>query len=684
MRAIGRWGVNLEPAALRPVSFQRFFESSHDLAESPFLKARAARYLHHLDLKAALGSGVLLAVAASCHFLGALPQLFHIALTLIYFAAGTPALIASLRDLSKANFEIDILMTVAAFASAATGHSLEGALLLVLFALSRAIETAVTARARSSLSGLRHIAPKSAHVQGQDGQWVERHIADVQVKDLLLIKAGEIVPLDGQVHFGTSQVDVAHLTGESGKIAKGPGDPIASGSQNGDGALHVRVSSTSSDSTLFRLIELVTRAQAAKPRLQHVFERFESRYAQSIFICALLLAIVPPLVGLLTTADASYRAICFLIAASPCALILALPIAYLSAISSCAKRGIILKGGSAIEAFSRCRHIAFDKTGTLTADRLEIKRHQSWSLAEKQAQPLETKSISETFRNAIASAESNVVHPIASALVAWCGAENRVPPLTFEEFRAVPGQGVEATLAQSQHHLRVGQLDWALSTLPKQVRLDVSQLCARWKADGFVVTAAAMDEEIALFALKETLRDDVVDVLNTLRSMGFTLMMLTGDSWENARRVAADLDIQEVHAQLSPEEKLQRIRDFDRTAKLAMIGDGVNDAPALAAASVGIAMGKGGSALAVEAADIVLLEDRLDLLVWVARKAKATRRIVLQNLGLALVAIVIASIGSSLGWIPLAVAVCAHEGGTVLVGLNGLRLLKSSGTLRRR
>ncbi len=665
------------PPALRPISFQRFFESDFDLAESPFLRARSARYLNHLDLKAAVMAGALLALAFTCHLFGALPQLCNIALTAVYFTAGTPALIESLRDLLRLQFEIDILMTVAAFASAATGHPLEGGLLLVLFALSRAIESAVTAKARSSLSNLRHIAPKSAYVLREDGQWAERHIADIRVGDLLLIKAGELVPLDGEVHSGKSQVSIAHLTGESGQISKGIGDEIASGSQNGEGVLQMRVKCTSGDSTLFRLIELVTRAQEAKPRLQHVFERFESRYAQGIFILALLLAFIPPALGLLTTADAGYRAICLLIAASPCALILALPIAYLSSISACAKRGIILKGGSALEALPRCRHLAFDKTGTLTADRLEIASICAWSREGEAVHPLDAKDLSMQFRRAIAAAESGVVHPVASALVEWCRKGDRESPLALEEVRAVPGRGVEANLSKREGALRIGQLDWALEMAPENVREEVLAKGGALRGEGGLIAAAILGTEIALFALKETLRSDVAQVLRALREEGFSLTMLTGDSWENARRVAKDLDIQEVHAQLSPEEKLERIREFDRKGQIAMIGDGINDAPALAAASVGIALGQGGSALAVEAADIVLLEDRLDLLVWVMRKANATRRVVLQNLGLALAAIIIASIGSTLGWIPLAVAVCAHEGGTVLVGLNGLRLLRS-------
>lgn len=661
------------PSSLRPISFQRFFESSRDLAASPFLRPRSARYLSNLSLKVAIFSALLLAGAAACAAADRWP-LAYMLITAIYFATGTPALIESLADLAQLNFEIDILMTAAAFASAATGHALEGALLLVLFALSRAMETAVTARARSSLSNLRHLAPKKALVRATGENWVTRHVRDVCVGDVILIRAGEIVPLDGRVCHGTSSVAISHLTGESRQIPKSVGDLIDSGSQNGEGALQLEVKRTSGDSTLHRLIQLVTSAQEAKPRLQHAFERFESLYAKSIFAMALALALIPPAVGLLSSAQAIYRATCFLIAASPCALILALPIAYLSCIGACARRGVVLKGGTALDALNRCRALAFDKTGTLTLDQLTVQSAKAWRRQGERWVPCEHGELPSEFLAAIAAAEMNVVHPVATALADWCqkSSSRSLPDVLLAQFSAHPGKGVEAQTDRGP--LRVGQLAWAAESAPLPIRSEM--MAAAESSRAFIVSAACEKDWALLFQIGERLRGDVAEVLKDLKNRGLTLSMLTGDSWGNAREVGRKLGIDEIYAELTPQKKLELVEQLDAEFSVAMIGDGINDAPALARATVGIAMGGAGSALAAQAADIVLLNDDLQLLVWVAAKARKTRRIVAQNLALALGAIAIGATASCLGYIPLAVAVCAHEGGTVLVGLNGLRLLR--------
>ncbi len=657
----------------QPISFSRFFESNQDLTLSPFLRPQSGRYLGNLELKIALLSliGLLLAAALQFFHCKEPAQMLFI---IIYFATGTPALIESVGNLIKGNLQIDILMTVAAFASAWTGHVLEGSLLLVLFALSKAIETAVTARARSSLSGLRQLAPKKALIKNDEGNFSARHIHDVSVGDIVLIRSGEIVPLDGLVITGCSHIATAHLTGESHPLAKGPGDEITSGSQNGEGALQLRVQRTSGDSTLFRLIELVTKAHESRPKLQHLFERFESFYAKLIFALAALLALVPPLAGMLSRADALYRATCFLIAASPCALILAIPIAYLSSLSACARRGVILKGGTILDALYRCRVLAFDKTGTLTADQMEVESFKAWSRSDHQLNALSDRQISPEIFLQIYSAEMGAQHPVAQALASW--GQKRAKgksPLALSDFRSVAGRGITARLENQGGELRIGQLPWSIEGLEpdhQKIILDEAQ-----ELSESLICAAVSEQLILLFSIAEKIRPGAVEMIAHLRSRGITVMMLTGDRKKNAEVIAKKVGIDQVRAELTPEQKLQLIEELDRSSSIAMIGDGINDAPALARASVGIAMGGAGSALAAQAADIVLISDRLELLPWLIDKAAKTRFIVFENLILAIGAIIIASISSSLGLIPLAVAVCAHEGGTVLVGLNGLRLL---------
>lgn len=665
------------PASFRPVSFSRFFESNQELSSSPFLRSNSNRYLDNLELKIAIICLLKLLLAAALFWSG-YKEPAQILLIFVYFFTGTPALIESIGDLINGNLQIDILMTVAAFASAATNHVFEGGLLLVLFALSRAIETAVTARARSSLSGLRQLAPKMALVKDQEGKFNQRHIEDVKIKDIILIKAGEIAPLDGKVVEGNSQIATAHLTGESKQIAKGPGDEITSGSQNGEGALQIEVERTSNDSTLFRLIELVTKAHAAKPRLQHIFERFESLYAKGIFFSAALLALMPPLLGFLSQSDALYRATCFLIAASPCALILAVPIAYLSSVSACAKRGIILKGGTALDALNRCKFIAFDKTGTLTADQMHVEQVLAWSRSAQTLTFVLEKEISASACSQIANVEANAQHPAAQALVHWGSARAGKIDEKISDFRAIAGLGVKARLASNDQELRIGQLNWAVEGLTPTEKQEICQRGTELGEQGGLICAAIAADYALVFSLSETVRPGAVEMIDQLKSKGMTVMMLTGDRKQNAQRIAQKLKIDRVCAELSPESKLKLIEEIDRTSSIAMIGDGINDAPALARATVGVALGGGGSALAAQAADIVLMDDKLELIVWLMAKAQTTQRVVTENLVLALGAILIASISSTFGWIPLAVAVCAHEGGTVIVGLNGLRLLKTA------
>ncbi len=637
-----------------PILFDEFFESGMEQTVSPFLTPSSRRWGKNLLLNASLLSALLLAIAFGLSFYAPIQPLSYLLLVAVYFLAGTPKLIAAIDDIFSLQINIDVLMTLAAFASVLIGSPMEGALLLVLFAVSGSIEETVTSKAKSAVRSLHKLAPSQVVILEENGRTHQRNIRDVEVGTKILIKAGEIVPLDGNVVEGASSLNLAHLTGESLPATKRVGDKVPAGANNLDGALVVEVTHTSADSTLTRLIRLITQAQAAKPKFQRWLDKMSRGYALSIiglsFSFALLLPFITPL-PYLGIEGSIYRALAFLIAASPCALIIALPVAYLSAVSACARQGILLKGGITLDALASCRTIAFDKTGTLTTGQLRC-----LGVTNVAGQPVE---VPPRALAVAAALELNAVHPIASAIIEYAR-ERSAPPLKLTAFRAIPGYGLESNEGYIGHP---GYLGDSLNDLPR--------------TEGELLSVLAVDNQLYIFRFQDAPRPNIAQTLKTLRKeTGLDLLMLTGDHRVNAETVAKQVGITEVYADLRPEDKLAHVTRLSEERGLAMIGDGINDAPALARATTGISMGQVGSRTAIDASDVVLLQDNLSLLTWLFAKAKSTQAIVRQNVALAAVAIVGASLPALLGWIPLWLAVVLHEGSTVIVGLNSLRLLK--------
>ncbi len=614
-----------------PYLFDEFFSSGREESISPFLTPTSRRWGKNLSLKSASCSAFFLALSFTFSFHN--PSLSSLFLSFVFFLSGIPALLASLDDLKNLEINIDVLMTLAAFLAVAIDSGIEGALLLVLFELSHGLEHHVSDKARSALHNLNHIAPKFAHMVDEKGIPFEKSVREIQIDEKMVVRQGEIVPLDGKVLDGISSVNLVHLTGESLPIPKTVGDSVPAGARNLEAALILAVTRTSSDSTLARIIQLITQAQEAKPRLQRFLDRFGKHYATSIIALTFFFALALPLLFSLTYESAIYRALAFLIAASPCALIIATPTAYLSAISACARKGILLKGGITLDALASCSIIAFDKTGTLTTGELAC--------------------LTDAPDNILSIAyglERHVVHPIATALCALAQSK-KLRPAPITELKAIPGFGVEG-LHQGQR-VAIGR--------PEKTQ-EENVLAQLWVGD-----------KTFLFRFTDQVRQEIPRLI---ASLPLRAVMLTGDNERNAHAVAKTLGITEVFANLRPEDKLDQVARLSQAGGLAMVGDGINDAPALARATVGISMGKVGSATAVDASDVVLLNDDLHLLSWLYIKAKKTQAIVKQNLTLALGVIFLATTPALLGLVPLWVAVLLHEGGTVLVGLNSLRLLK--------
>lgn len=619
-----------------PYLFDEFFASRTE-SVSPFLTPKSRKWGENLPLKSAAASAFFLLLAFSFSF--TLLPASYFCLSLVFFLSGTPALLASIEDLRNLEINIDVLMTVAAFLAVTIGSGLEGALLLVLFELSHGMEDTVTKKAKSALHNLNNIAPKFAHMIGDDGVLFEKSVREITVGEKLFIKQGEIVPLDGLVLDGVSSVNLVHLTGESIPVLKKAGDQIPAGARNLDAALTIEVKRTSSDSTLTKIIKLIESASEAKPKVQRWLDKFGKHYATTIITLTFLFALTLPFLFAMSYEDSLYRSLAFLIAASPCALIIATPTAYLSTISACAKKGVILKGGITIDALASCKTAAFDKTGTLTTGQLEC---------ISQDIPSDALAIAYAL-------ERHVVHPIASAICNMAVKRN-IEPAIISDFLAIPGSGMQGF--SNGVEVKIGR--------PAFVG-------ASYKEEENVLAALKIGPKTYLFRFADQIRTDAKKLIETLPLKS---IMLTGDKEKNARAVSSALGIEETYANLRPEDKLAKVALLSQTEGLAMIGDGINDAPALARATVGISMGKIGSATAVDASDVVLLHDDLLTLPWLFEKASMTQKIVRQNLTLALAVICLASLPALLGLVPLWTAVLLHEGGTVLVGLNSIRLLR--------
>lgn len=622
---------------------------------------------------------------------------------------GVPAILDAAVDIAGLKVNIHVLMALAAFASLLMGNALEGGLLLAMFSFSHIAEEYFTERALGDVKALKESNPESALVLETSGAssfpstssmaYTEVPVQKVMVGSYILVRAGEAVPVDGEVWQGRSTVTVEHLTGEAEPIEKKVGDSVPGGARNLDGMLIIKGTKTWEDSTLARIMKLTEEAQQNRPKLQRWLDEFGERYSQAVIAMSLSVALLGPLVfkwpliGSSVSRGSIYRALGFMVAASPCALAAA-PLAYATAVSSCASKGILLKGGQALDALASCDTIAFDKTGTLTTGDLICKAiepiygHVSRIWEEPKLERCCNPNC-ETEALAVAAAmEQGASHPIARAVADHI--EGKVlPTLAIENFESFPGRGLEATISglKSQHGGKhkalLGSLDYIASSMKLLSSSGKLVDAARSSAYGneLVRAALSVNEKVTLFHFEDKLRPGAVDVVASLKKSGMRILMLTGDHASSANRVAKAVGIEEVHFGMKPEDKLHCIKRLSRQSGkglsrgLIMVGDGVNDAPALAAATVGVVLARNASATAVAVADVLLLQDNIDSVPFVIAKAHQTTNLVKQSVGLALSCIFIAALPSVMGFLPLWLTVLLHEGGTLLVCLNSVRAL---------
>ena len=587
----------------------------------------------------------------------------------------------SIDAIQEPAVEIDLLMVFAALGALAIGAPFEGAMLLFLFSLATVLEEYAIGRSRTAIKSLVELRPESAQLL-REGDEVTVPIDDVEVDDVYVVRPGDRLPLDGVVESGESEIDQSSLTGESVPVAKEPGDEVFGGTINETGSLEVRVTRKAHESAISRLIHMVEEAQSKQAPTQQLIDRFEQPYVLAVFAMTVL-AIVLPLFLLDSPFDSTvYRAMTLMVAASPCAVIISTPAAVLSAITAGARQGVLFKGGEHIETAGDVDAIAFDKTGTLTEGNTRLTE----VTAREDALSDRGKLSDDELLSLAAAVQSRSEHHLAAATVEAARDRSLDIP-AVSEFSAVVGKGVHATVDGATIHIgnpRYFETELADRPVDGLDRgLDaVRQLEAAGKTSVLVARESA-DKTVVLgwLAYTDAVRPGVAEMIERLRESGVDqVVMLTGDNQRVAEHIAEQVGIDEVYAGLLPEEKVEHIEALtDRHEAVAMVGDGVNDAPALATADISIGMGGAGTDVALETADIVLMSDDLDKLPYAFSLSRETRKTLYINFSIAFGAIAIMVAAILTAGIPLPLAVIGHEGSTVLVSLIGLRLLGFDG-----
>ncbi|MFE0173359.1 heavy metal translocating P-type ATPase [Streptomyces sp. NPDC059002] len=577
---------------------------------------------------------------------------------LCYAAGGWEPAFEGLRALRERSLDVDLLMVVAAVGAAAIGQFLDGGLLIVIFAVSGALEALATRRTADSVRGLLDLAPALAVRVTARGAEERVPAAELRIGETVLVRPGERLPADGTVLDGGSEVDQATITGEPLPVPKAAGDEVFAGTLNGTGVLRVRVGRAPGDSVIARIVAMVEEASGTKAPTQLFIEKVEQRYSVGVVAATLALFTVPLALGADFTATL-LRAMTFMIVASPCAVVLATMPPLLSAIANAGRHGVLVKSAVAMERLGTVTKAALDKTGTLTAGTPRVTDIRTLPGAGLPADEVLALA---------AAAEHPSEHPLARAVVA-AARERGLALADARDFAATPGRGVRAVVAGRT--VRVGGPD----LLPEAA----ASACGA--PDGRTVVVVLVDGvPSATLHLDDLTRPGAADAVAALRELtGAAPVLLTGDSPGAAARVAAETGIEDVRAGLLPQDKAAVVREWEeRGERVLVVGDGVNDAPALAVAHSGIAMGGTGSDLTLETADAVVVRDELAAVPAVVALSRRARRVVVQNLVIASVCIGALVVWDLAGHLPLPLGVAGHEGSTVLVGLNGLRLLRSS------
>lgn len=576
---------------------------------------------------------------------------------LSYLAGGIPAGREALHSLFvEKKLDVDLLMVLAALGAASIGQAADGAILLFLFSLSNTLQDWAMGRTKNAIQALMDLNPAGATVR-RDGteKWCE--LGEIRIGDILVVKPGERIAADARVIEGSTSVDESPITGESIPIDKAVGSELASGTVNLNGNVDAEVLRPAGESTLARLVALMEEAQTQKSKTEDITERYESPYAMIVLLSVPLVYFGLHHLGGLDTAHAWYRAMTFMVVASPCAVVISTPAVMLSAMAAAARAGVLFKSSAALDALADVKTIAFDKTGTLTQAKMTLTHLHA---ADEQA-----------ALALAAGLESRSEHPIAEAITVYA-AQKGVQPVELRDVQAIPGAGIEARNIGGElvwaGNMRLAKREQAILTPDQQAQLDTLS-----REGSSTVIVGVGQRVVGIMGVADALRPDIRQALDRLKDSGIEhRVMLTGDKEEVAHTVAHELGLQEFRAELLPEDKLKLIGEL--AGPVAMVGDGVNDAPALARADLGIAVASG-TDVAIESADVVLMKNDLGKLAGAVKLAKDARRTVLTNLAFAFGIILLVAPLAIMGKVPLPLGVIAHEGGTVFVVFMGLRLL---------
>lgn len=563
---------------------------------------------------------------------------------------------AGVRAARRLRLDMNFLMTVAILAALVIGEAFEAATIAFLFSSAELLERFAVDRSRRALTSLLELAPEEADRLLPDGAIQRVAAASLEKGHRVRIRPGDRVPADGIVVTGQSSVNESTITGESLPKPKQPGDKVFAGTLNVDGALDVDVEADPAHSVLARIVQLVRTAESQRAPIEHFVERFSRFYTPTVTALAVLVMLVPLVIDQADASDWFRRGLTLLVVACPCALVIATPVTVVSALTSAARHGVLIKGGSYLEALGTVGALAVDKTGTITQGALVVSDFQTKGFSD----PREALCL-------IASLESRSEHPIAQAIVAYASAQGIASHEPVHEFKALPGRGIEGRVESTRLMIGTEELigteragAWPPPP-PGTIRI-------------FAVTSDGMQ---AVADLRDEIRPPAKRVLRRLHDMGITpIVMLTGDAQEVASAVAGEVGIDEVQGRLLPDEKVEAVRSLrERYKVVAMVGDGVNDAPALATANVGIAMGGAGSPATIETADVALMNDDLTRLPYVFILGRRTRRTVRFNIGTALGLKLVLAIGAIFGLVSLAAAVLVGDlGASIAVTLNAIRL----------
>ena len=616
---------------------------------------------------------ISLLLGAVADYTTLLPEFLAIWFYVIAYASGGyHGFIETVHHLRRFELNIDFLMIAAALGAAVLGQWIEGAILLFLFSLSGALESYALDKSRNAIHSLLKLRPSQGLRLNADGTEELVPIDELSVGDIVVVKPGEHIPIDGKILKGRTTVDQAAITGESIPVTKEIGDTVFAATLNENGVIEIEVTKPAKDTTVAKIISLVESAQKNKAKTQRLLDTFEPRYAISVVVAVVGLIFIPWLILGHEFDSTFYRAMTVLVVASPCALIISTPASIISAIANGAKNGVLFKGGAYVEQASEINTIAFDKTGTLTQGKPEV---TDLLVFDADRDEFTTDKKSKNYVIAVAAGcEQYSEHHLAEAITEYAKVNN-VEALKTDNMKATPGRGVEALV--NEKRVAVGNLKLFEKEIDKwseQVRSKADELRRHGKT---VVFVAEENRPIGLIALADQVRPKAKETIAALRKMGVNkIAMLTGDNTDVANAIAEELGIDDVYADLLPEEKVDVIEKLKAEGTVAMVGDGVNDAPALAISHLGIAMGAAGTDVALETADVVLMGDELTKLPYMLRLAGKAKRVVWQNITFSLGVIVMLLAGVFLIDLPLTAGVIGHEGSTLLVVLNGLRLLK--------